>query len=444
MKTEYQPLSAGFADLLLDVVCAVDRTGRFVYVSAACERVFGYTPEEMVGRVMIDMVAPEDRARTLAEAGEVMSGKDRVGFENRYVRKDGRLVHVMWSARWSESDQLRVAVARDVTRRKRAEAMQAAVYAISEAAQVAEDAQALYRMIYQVVSPLIPADNFALALRDEQTGALVYPWYMEGARRIMAPRPRSLAQAFNHVFTTGLSLRLDDPTWSAALAADMAELPLAWLGVPLHGSKGSLGVLALMRTSGQTFDHDELEALQFISTQISMAIEHKEMQVRLQRQAQYDDLTGLPNRALLADRLDMAIARAQRDGRALALLYLDLDKFKMVNDLWGHAAGDGLLQEVARRLQKSVRRADTVARLSGDEFVVLLENFEPGNINETVQKLAVAVSQPVMIENHVHPLRVSIGVALYPEHGLDARQLLKHADSAMYQCKRSGGCAVQS
>ncbi|MBB5193224.1 diguanylate cyclase (GGDEF)-like protein/PAS domain S-box-containing protein [Silvimonas terrae] len=442
MKTENLPQITGFADLLLDAVCAVDQSGRFVYASAACERIFGYTPDEMIGRLMIDMVAPEDRARTLEEAREVMSGKERVGFENRYVRKDGRLVHIMWSARWSDTDQLRIAVARDVTRRKRTEAIQAAVYAISEAAQVAEDAQALYRTIYHIVRPLVPADNFALALRDEQTGALIYPWYMEGARRIMAPRPRSLGQLFNQVYDNRAALRLDNLSPTAPLAADMAGLPLAWLGVPLLSNKGALGVLAVMRTDGTAFDDDEEEVLQFISTQISMAIEHKEMQMRLQRQAQYDDLTGLPNRALLGDRLEMAIARAQRDGRVLALLYLDLDKFKMVNDLWGHAAGDGLLQEVARRLQKCVRRADTVARLSGDEFVVLLENFEPRSLEETVQKIAFAVSQPVLIEGHVHPLRVSIGVALYPEHGLDARQLLKHADGAMYQCKRGGGCAV--
>lgn len=104
----------------------VDRDGRFVFVSAGCERIFGYTPEELIGQPMIDHVYPPDRARTLAAAGEVMSGEPKLHFENRYLRKDGQLVDIMWSARWSADHQLRIAVARDITQRKRAEAQRLA------------------------------------------------------------------------------------------------------------------------------------------------------------------------------------------------------------------------------------------------------------------------------------------------------------------------------
>jgi PAS domain S-box-containing protein len=132
MLMEY-PLSApiaNFTDLLLDAVCMVDAGGRFVYVSAACVNIFGYTQQEMIGMTMIDLVAPADRARTLAVAQEVMNGQVHTNFENRYVRKNGDIVHIMWSARWSEADQLRVAVARDVTALKQAQAMQSVLYAI--------------------------------------------------------------------------------------------------------------------------------------------------------------------------------------------------------------------------------------------------------------------------------------------------------------------------
>src|SRR5471030_759625 len=147
-------------DLLLDAICVVDVHGHFVFASAACERIFGYTPEEMIGRRMIEMVFPEDQAKTLQAASMVMDGHLQMHFENRYVRKDGQVVHISWSARWSEADQLRIAVARDVTELKRAESMQAALHNISEAAHSAEDLLALFRRIHQIIGNLLPANNF--------------------------------------------------------------------------------------------------------------------------------------------------------------------------------------------------------------------------------------------------------------------------------------------
>jgi PAS domain S-box-containing protein len=119
-------------DLLPDAICIVDRQGCFVSVSGACERIFGYTAEEMIGRPMIELVFPEDRERTLKAAERVTSGYLQLHFENRYVRKDGRIVNLMWSARWSEADQVRIAVARDVTERRHVDPMNAASHAIAD------------------------------------------------------------------------------------------------------------------------------------------------------------------------------------------------------------------------------------------------------------------------------------------------------------------------
>ena len=158
---------ASFADLLLDAICMVDTDGRFVFVSAACERIFGYTQREMIGMVMLDLVAPADRQRTLAAARAIMDGHAQAHFENRYIRKDGSLAHIMWSARWSEADQLRVAVARDITVLKQARQKQAALYAISEAAHASEDLATLFRHIHQILGELLPAAGLYMTLLDQ-------------------------------------------------------------------------------------------------------------------------------------------------------------------------------------------------------------------------------------------------------------------------------------
>ena len=146
----------------------MDTEGRYVYVSASFERIFGYAPEEVIGRRMIELVHPEDRDVTLQTASGIMSGNPEYHFENRYVRKDGQVVNIMWSARWSEDHRLRIAVARDITRRKRAETLQAALYAISEATHAAEDLRTLFQQIHRIIGELLPASNFSIALYDEK------------------------------------------------------------------------------------------------------------------------------------------------------------------------------------------------------------------------------------------------------------------------------------
>src|SRR5690606_6600544 len=148
-----------------------------------------------------------------------------------------------------------------------------------------------------------------------------------------------------------------------------------WLGVPLKSGQGVMGALVVQNHADNGhYSEQDRELLQFVSTQIAVAIERKQLIDGLQRMALYDQLTGLPNRELFHDRMQLALARARREQGQLALLYLDLDRFKYVNDTCGHAAGDLLLEMVARRIEQCVRTSDTVARFGGDEFVVLLEN----------------------------------------------------------------------
>lgn len=267
-------------ELLLDPVCVVDEEGRFVFISAACERLLGYTQEELIGSQMIELVHPDDRERTLAAADRIMQGGSHINFENRYLHKDGRVVHIMWSARWSEEYRARIAVARNVT-----------------------------------------------------------------------------------------------------------------------------------------------------------ALKHAEE--RLRHMAYHDALTGLPNRLLFQDRFNMALRRARRNREKIALLYLDLNEFKEVNDNYGHKAGDQLLRALVRRLVECLRESDTIARMGGDEFTMLLTDIHrPDAIDPVVEKVRAAVAKPFEFDECKITISASIGTAVYPDDGNDLDKLLHHADAGMYAMKR--------
>ncbi|HOG03979.1 MAG TPA: GGDEF domain-containing protein, partial [Accumulibacter sp.] len=161
---------------------------------------------------------------------------------------------------------------------------------------------------------------------------------------------------------------------------------------------------------------------------------------RVQHLAHHDQLTDLPNRVLFSDRLFQAIAQARRDRGTLALMFLDLDRFKPVNDSLGHDIGDLLLREVALRLQACApRSSDTVSRLGGDEFVILLAQIDKAMDAVVVAgKVLAALGRPFRIGPHQIEISASIGIAVYPQHGDDVHELLKNADTAMYHAKKAG------
>jgi diguanylate cyclase (GGDEF)-like protein len=168
----------------------------------------------------------------------------------------------------------------------------------------------------------------------------------------------------------------------------------------------------------------------------------REAEVQLERQALHDSLTGLPNRVLLHDRLDQALRVTKRYSDSTALLFLDLDRFKAVNDGYGHHTGDLLLIEISRRLAQAVRASDTIARLGGDEFAVLLLKSDAAGAMTAARALRAAVIEPVVIDGYQLSVDVSIGIAVSPEHGTDAQLLMQHADLAMYAAKAAGGGAT--
>ena len=171
----------------------------------------------------------------------------------------------------------------------------------------------------------------------------------------------------------------------------------------------------------------------------------KEAELRMQHMAYHDVLTGLPNRAMFEEHLNLALARARRDDLAVAVLFMDLDEFKAVNDIHGHSTGDGVLRQVAARLRAAVRDTDLVARQGGDEFLVLVADMEPDSRGEAArstvakvtQRIEVALSEPLRLRVGELAMSASIGSALYPDDTQDPRELLRQADNQMYERKRS-------
>ncbi|MBU1310260.1 MAG: diguanylate cyclase [Gammaproteobacteria bacterium] len=448
MNTESYKALSNYIDLLLDAICVVDKFGRFEFVSAGAERIFGYTPEEMLGRPMIELVHPDDRQRTLKAAAEINAGVVKIDFENRYIRKDGQIVHLLWSARWSATDKRRVAVARDISRSKIIEARQRAVYAISEAAFACDDLAALYQSIQQIIAGLVPMQRFAILLAAKDSAQLEFVHDARLSAMPEADNSDNLMLLCHQVMQRceTINLQQQEPQdLPAALRQQISTLPVNWLGLPLKSQTTVIGVLMVHNApTVAPYSQSEIELLEFVSVQVAVAIERKQMLQHLQRNALYDQLTGLPNRELFDDRVRSAMARAQREQGQFALLYLDLDKFKQVNDLHGHQVGDELLQHTAQRILTGLRHSDTVARFGGDEFVILLEQVDSADSAMALaEKVRSALESPFALAGHLLQVLPSIGVALYPSHSQDIKALLLLADNAMYQAKSSGGNRVQ-
>ncbi len=429
---------ANFTDLLLDAVCMVDTSGRFVFVSAASERIFGYTQQEMVGKAMIDFVAPADRARTLAAAQNVMNGKSHINFENRYLRKDGSIAHIMWSARWSEPDQLRVAVARDVTALKQAQAMQSVLYAISEAAYASDDLAHLFQRSHAILVELLPASGFGVALLDTAGQHLRFTYHAGHGTAPDAPLMQLLCEEVIRRAAPLLLLAGTAEVLPARLQAAANAMTGGALAVPLTTSEGIVGAIVLRTETHAAGDVvRERDLLLFVAHQLAAAIQRQRLNAQMRFMAMHDELTGLPNRRLFNDRLDAALGRARRQHEGMSLLFIDLNGFKHVNDRHGHACGDRLLQQVARRIASCLRTTDTLARLGGDEFVVLLENIAlPSDAELVMEKIHLALTAPIEV-GAGSELRasVSIGLAHYPDHGDNRQALMSHADQAMYAVK---------
>lgn len=236
---------------------------------------------------------------------------------------------------------------------------------------------------------------------------------------------------------------MSDASPEAEAAATLAQLQrqIAEARVELDRLRNDLATVRSdfdATHAAQLLEANEQLVLASLTAQAATASAQADLD-ELSRVAQRDGLTGLSTRALMLDRLDNALSLAERHGSRIAVMFVDLDDFKHINDTLGHAVGDAVLQWVARQLASAVRDSDTVSRYGGDEFLILLtELAHPADAHAIALKMQAAIHRPCDASTPALSLSASVGIALYPEHGTDATTLVHHADAAMYAAKRRG------
>jgi two-component system cell cycle response regulator len=224
------------------------------------------------------------------------------------------------------------------------------------------------------------------------------------------------------------------------LAAALPHTPI----VILTGLDGQFLAVQAIRHGAQDYLLKSSSDTGALARSIQMAIERKSVEAQLARRANFDQLTGLVNRALFRDRLMHALALARRRGERAALLYIDLDGFKAINDTLGHAAGDEVLRLAAERFGGAVRESETIARLGGDEFTILIESLhDAAAAGKAAERILGALRAPLAVGDTEVSITASIGVAIFPDHADDGDALLHTADAAMFQAKKTGRDKVQ-
>ena len=289
--------------------------------------------------------------------------------------------------------------------------------------------------------------SLALSLQHLRLAAKVFESTLEG---IMVTNARRIVESVNPAFTRITGYKAHEvigktPVVLSSGRHDAAFYKKMQNDLNVHGHWQ--GEIWNRRRSGEiypewltinTVRNAEGEAVNFVGV-FSDITQRKAAEKQMQFLAYHDGLTGLPNRTLLFDRLEHAIAHARRNRHMVAVMFLDLNRFKQINDTLGHHVGDQLLQMVAQRLSASVREGDTVARLGGDEFIVVLESVaQAGDVSSVVQKIMAALSQPMQLDGHETGVTTSIGISLYPTDGAQPEALIKCADAAMYLAKQGG------
>jgi diguanylate cyclase (GGDEF)-like protein/PAS domain S-box-containing protein len=436
-----------------DLVAMVDTEGRRIYNSPSYRTLFSDGMEP--GSDSFKEIHPDDRDRIKELFRETVATGAGKRAEFRFVLQDGSIRYIESESRGILDAAGKVSkvvlVSRDVSERKRAEQRERMEHAVT---RVLAESDTLADAIPRIIQAICETLNWDCGARwslDEREKAIVCveKWsvpdravaeFAERAREVaLEPAQRGLVR---QVWVGGTPHWIPDvakdETFMRARAATMAGLHGAF-AFPILAGNVTLGVLEFFSREIRNPDPSLLQMVRVIGSQIGQFMARKQAEENLLYVATHDTLTGLPNRYMFNQRFAHALNSAQRYRKAMALLFLDLDRFKFINDTLGHPFGDRLLVEVASRLRMCLRESDTIARFGGDEFVALIEDYaEPGDVVSVAQKILHALRWPFMLEGETCHISASIGISLFPNDGDDLSTLLKNADIAAYRTKEQG------
>ncbi len=398
-----------------DWIWEVDANGVYTYASPKVKDLLGYDPEEVIGKTPFDFMPPEEARRVAAELGAITEARAALEkLENVNLHKDGRAVVLETSGvpviDANGTFQGYRGIDRDISERKRAEEEIALKNALLDAQREAS------------IDGILIVDGSGKMISFNHR--FVEMWEIPAEVTASGSDERALQS---------VTEKVADPE------AFLARVHYLYA----HPQEESRDEIALR--DGRTFDRYSAPVVGRDRTYYGRVwyfrdiTERKRAEEIIRRQAHYDALTELPNRALFEDRLGQALAQARREGRMVGVLYLDLDRFKMVNDTLGHALGDQVLKDAGARLKSCLRAGDTVCRLGGDEFAVLLPDIEdPRDAARVAGKIIVASRRPFHLEGHEMHVSTSMGVSTYPSDGREAKVLLQKGDTALYEAKQQG------
>ena len=452
---ESEERSRLIAETITEVFWMTDvQIEKIYFISPAYERIWGRSLQSLYEnpRSFIEAIHPDDLARVLA-VFELQKTGTPFDYEYRITKPDGTLRWI-WDRGYPihepTGEVLRYAgIAQDITERKQAEEESHLILAMGKAIAEAEDFTSALDVSIRAICESA-GWNFGEVWIPSHDGTHLelgtpYCCLNEEVRSF-----RAASEKFEFAPGAGLPGRVwasGKPIWIPDVTVD-ANFPRAPFakqvnikaaaGIPILSGNMVVAVMVFFMRKERPEDERMTAIISAVAAQLGTVFQRKRDAERIQQLANFDVLTGLPNRVLLNDRVSQALSMAQRNRAQLAVMFLDLDHFKNINDTLGHRIGDALLIEVAKRLKSIVREEDTVSRVGGDEFILVLPDTNADGAARVARKVLEVITQPNRIEQHDLAITPSIGIAMYPDDGEHFDALSRCADVAMYRAKHDG------
>jgi diguanylate cyclase (GGDEF)-like protein/PAS domain S-box-containing protein len=437
---------------LPDAVVGTRPDGTIDFINARAIELFGYRPGELVGRPVWLLWPERLRERYSRNMRSFFDNPEGLRFERdaRGLRKDGSefVGEMSWGVVETDAGLLMLAVGRDMSQRleaerrlKRRSAEHAVVASLGERALAGADPARLGEQVVEAVARTMEVELAQVLELHPDGGGLrtAAEWAAEGTEGLAPMSPSQAEAALGS--QSAVFLRDLEPVPGAGETPGQAVR--SGVAVAVRSGEEVLGVLAAYTVREYAFGGEDGAFLRAVANVLATAVARRRMEEQLRHQALHDPLTGIANRTLCEDRLTQAVARSRRSGADVAVLFLDLDGFKRVNDEHGHAAGDRVLTAFARRLADAVRPSDTVGRLGGDEFVVICEDMSEQDALALGGRLAHVARRPIHAGGAEQRFTASIGIALGDGELTEPGALVRAADAAAYRAKRKGRGGVE-